>query len=223
MRQASIPRFRKELCDRTHVSRTGDIGLCKITYEGSISAGVRRIEAITGEGALKKFQETVQSIHRVSDLVHVPEAELIEHVEKLLDEKKALEKRVEQMKDKLARAQVAELESAVRDVKGVKVLAAEVPGMDREQLRTLVDSFRAKWKSMVVVLASSEDSNVAIVSGVTKDLTSKVHAGKLAGAVAQAVGGKGGGRPDMAEAGGKDLAALPAALQAVYASVEGML
>jgi alanyl-tRNA synthetase len=223
VRVVSIPDFSKELCGGTHVSRTGDIGLCKITYEGSISAGVRRIEAITGEGALKKFQETVQSIHRVSDLVHVPEAELIEHVEKLLDEKKALEKRVEQMKDKLARAQVAELESAVRDVKGVKVLAAEAPGMDREQLRTLVDSFRAKWKSMVVVLASSEDSSVAIVSGVTKDLTSKVHAGKLAGAVAQAVGGKGGGRPDMAEAGGKDVAALPAALQAVYVSVEGML
>jgi alanyl-tRNA synthetase len=95
--------------------------------------------------------------------------------------------------------------------------------MDREQLRTLVDSFRAKWKSMVVVLASSEDSNVSIVSGVTKDLTSKVHAGKLVGAVAQAVGGKGGGRPDMAEAGGKNPAGLPAALEAVYSSVEGML
>ena len=95
--------------------------------------------------------------------------------------------------------------------------------MDREQLRTLVDSFRAKWKSIVVVLASSEDSTVSIVSGVTKDLTSKIHAGKLAGAVAQAVGGKGGGRPDMAEAGGKDPAALPAALESVYSSVEGML
>jgi len=223
VRVVSVPGFSKELCGGTHVRRTGDIGICKITYEGSISAGVRRIEAITGEGALHRFQDTIQSLHRVSDIVHVSEHELVSHVEKLIEEKKTLEKRIEQMKEKLARAQVSELESSVKDVKGVKVLAAQVPGMDREQLRTLVDSFRSKWKSIVVVLASSEDSSVAIVSGVTKDLTSKVHAGKLAGAVAQAVGGKGGGRPDMAEAGGKDPAALPGALQNVYTSVEGML
>jgi len=223
VRVVSIPDFSKELCGGTHVRRTGDIGICKITYEGSISAGVRRIEAITGEAALRKFQDTIQSLHRVSDMVHVPEAELLESVEKLLEDKKALEKRIDQMKDKLAHAQIAELESAVKEVKGVKVLAVQVPGMDREQLRTLVDSLRVKWKSMVVVLASAEDSNVSIVSGVTKDLTSKVHAGKLVGAVAQAVGGKGGGRPDMAEAGGKNPAGLPAALEAVYNSVEGML
>jgi alanyl-tRNA synthetase len=223
VRVVSIPDFSKELCGGTHVRRTGDIGICKITYEGSISAGVRRIEAITGEVALRKFQDTIQSLHRVSDMVHVSEGELIESVERLLEDKKTLEKRIDQMKDKLARAQVAELESAVKEMKGVKVLAVQVPGMDREQLRTLVDSLRAKWKSMVVVLASSEDSNVSIVSGVTKDLTSKVHAGKLVGVVAQAVGGKGGGRPDMAEAGGKNPAGLPAALEAVYTSVEGML
>jgi len=223
VRVVSIPDFSKELCGGTHVRRTGDIGICKITYEGSISAGVRRIEAITGEGALRRFQDTIQSLHRVSDMVHVSEADLIESVEKLLEDKKSLEKRIDQMKDKLARAQVVELESAVKEMKGVKVLAVQVPGMDREQLRTLVDSLRAKWKSMVVVLASSEDSNVSIVSGVTKDLTSRVHAGKLVGAVAQAVGGKGGGRPDMAEAGGKNPAGLSAALEAVYSSVEGML
>jgi alanyl-tRNA synthetase len=223
VRVVSIPDFSKELCGGTHVRRTGDIGLCKITYEGSISAGVRRIEAITGEAALRKFQDTIQSLHRVSDMVHVPEAELLESVEKLLEDKKALEKRIDQMKDKLAHAQVAELESAAKEVRGTKVLAMQVTGMDREQLRTLVDSLRNKWKSMVVVLASAEDSNVSIVAGVTKDLTSKVHAGKLAGAVAQAVGGKGGGRPDMAEAGGKNPAALPAALEEVYKSVEGML
>jgi alanyl-tRNA synthetase len=223
VRVVSIPEFSKELCGGTHVRRTGDIGICKITYEGSISAGVRRIEAITGEAALRKFQDTIQSLHRVSDMVHVPEAELLESVEKLLEDKKALEKRIDQMKDKLAHAQVAELETAAREMKGVKVLAEQVPGMDREQLRTLVDSLRNKWKSMVVVLASAEDSNVSIVAGVTKDLTSKVHAGKLVGAVAQAVGGKGGGRPDMAEAGGKNPAGLPAALADVYKSVEGML
>jgi alanyl-tRNA synthetase len=223
VRVVSVPDFSKELCGGTHVRRTGDIGICKITYEGSISQGVRRIEAITGAAALRRFQDTIQSLHRVTDVIHAPEAEVIDHLEKLIEEKKALEKRVEQMKEKLARAQVAELESSLKDIKGVKVLAAQVPGMDREQLRTLVDSFRAKWKSIVVVLASSQDSTVSIVSGVTKDLTSKVHAGKLAGSVAQAVGGKGGGRPDMAEAGGKDPAALPGALEAVYTSVEGML
>src|SRR5260370_17753320 len=188
VRVGSIPDFSKELCGGTHVRRTGDIGICKIAYEGSISAGVRRIEAITGEGALRRFQETLQSRHRVADIVHVPEQELVEHVEKLLDEKKSLESQIEDMKEKVARAEASELESAVREVKGVKVLAAQVDGMDREQLRTLVDSFRAKWKSMVVVLASSEDSNVSIVSGVTKDLTAKVHAGNLVAATAQPAG-----------------------------------
>ena len=205
----SVPGFSKELCGGTHVHRTGDIGLCMITYEGSISAGVRRIEAITGETLLQKFKEDAASSHQAQ--------------EKLLEEKRALEKRVEQMKEKLARAQVSDLAGAAKDVKGVKVIAAQVAGMDREQLRMLVDSLRTKEKSIVVVLASSEDSNVSIVAGVTKDLTSKVHAGKLVGTVAQAVGGKGGGRPDMAEAGGKDPSALPAALEAVYGAVEGLL
>jgi alanyl-tRNA synthetase len=209
VRVVSVEGFSKELCGGTHVHRTGDIGLCKIVYEGSISAGVRRLEAITGDAILHKFQDEA----RVSR----------EAQEKLAEEKRTLEKRLEQMKEKLARAEVAGLESNVKDIKGVKVLAAQVPGMDRDQLRTMVDSLRVKWKSIVVVLASSEDSNVSIVSGVTKDLTSKVHAGKLAGAVAQAVGGKGGGRPDMAEAGGKDPSALPGALAQVYTAVEGML
>jgi len=209
VRVVSIPDFSKELCGGTHVRRTGDIGICKVIYEASISAGVRRIEAITGAAVLEKFEEGSRASHQAQ--------------EKLAEEKRALEKQIEQMKEKLARAQVAGIESGVKDIKGVKVLAAQVPGMDREQLRTMVDSLRVKWKSIVVVLASSEDSNVSIVSGVTKDLTSKVHAGKLAGAVAQAVGGKGGGRPDMAEAGGKNPAALPGALDAVYTAVEGML
>ena len=209
VRVVSIEDFSKELCGGTHVHRTGDIGLCKIVYEGSISAGVRRIEAITGDAIIEKYEQEARASREAQ--------------EKLAEEKRALEKQIEHMKEKLARAQVSELESSVKDIKGVKVLAAQVPGMDREQLRTMVDSLRVKWKSIVVVLASSEDSNVSIVSGVTKDLTSKVHAGKLVGAVAQAVGGKGGGRPDMAEAGGKDPAALPGALARVYTAVEGML
>jgi len=223
VRVVSIDGFSKELCGGTHVARTGDIGICKIIYEGSISAGVRRIEAITGEGALRRFQEAQAQLSRVAGIVRASEAELAEHVEKLLLREKSLEHELQQLKNKMAQAQAGELESQARDLKGVKVLAARVDGFDRQQLRTLVDSLRNKWKTAVVVLATTEDSNVAIVSGVTKDLTSKVHAGRLVGAVAQAVGGKGGGRPDMAEAGGKDPSALAGALAGVYSSVEEML
>ena len=215
--------FSKELCGGTHVSRTGDIGICKIVYEGSISAGVRRIEAITGEGALRKFQESQAQLARVAGIVRASEPEIVDHIEKLLSREKSLEHELQQLKQRAAQAEAGQLESQAREIKGVKVLAASVAGFDRTQLRTLVDSLRNKWKSGVVVLATAEDSTVSIVAGVTKDLTAKVHAGKLAGAVAQAVGGKGGGRPDMAEAGGKDAAALPGALAQVYLSVEGML
>jgi len=209
VRVVSIPGFSKELCGGTHVHRTGDIGLCVVTYEASISAGVRRIEAVTGEAIIEKLQQEGAAARQ--------------NQERLLEEKRGLERQIEQMKEKLARSEVAGLESGVRDIKGAKVLAAQVAGMDREQLRTMVDSLRVKWKTAVVILGSSQDSNVAIVVGVTKDLTSKVHAGKLAGSVAQAVGGKGGGRPDMAEAGGKDPAALAGALDSAYKTVEGML
>jgi alanyl-tRNA synthetase len=213
VRVVSIDSFSKELCGGTHVGRTGDIGICKIVYEGSISSGVRRIEAITGEGALRRFQEAQALMTRFAGL----------DVEKLLTREKALEHELQQLKTRMAQAQAGQIENQAREIKGVKVLAVQVDGFDRAQLRTLVDSLRNKLKSAVVVLATGEDSTVSIVAGVTKDLTAKVHAGKLAGAVAQAVGGKGGGRPDMAEAGGKDLAALPAALEQVYSSVEGML
>ncbi len=209
VRVVSIPGFSKELCGGTHVHRTGDIGLCVVTYEASISAGIRRIEAITGEAVLSKFQEEVQTSRQAQ--------------EKLAEEKRTLERQVEQMKEKLARSEVATIESGVREIKGAKVLSTQVAGMEREQLRTMVDSLRGKWKSAVVILGSARDSNVAIVVGVTKDLTSKVHAGKLAGSIAQAVGGKGGGRPDMAEAGGKDPSALAGALDSAYKTVEGML
>ncbi len=213
VRVVSIDTFSKELCGGTHVSRTGDIGICKVVYEGSISAGVRRIEAITGEGALRRFQETQTLAAKFAGV----------DLERIQAHEKALEHELAQYKTKAAQAEAGQLENQVREIKGVKVLAAQVSGFDRAQLRTLADSLRNKLKSAVVVLATGEDSTVAIVAGVTKDLTGKVHAGKLAGAVAQAVGGKGGGRPDMAEAGGKDPSALPGALAQVYTSVEGML
>ena len=215
--------FSKELCGGTHVTRTGDIGVCKIIAEGSISAGVRRIEAITGEGALKRFQEAQAQLARVAGIVRSSEDDLAEQIEKLLAKEKALEQELQQLKTKAAQAQAGDLESQAKEIKGAKVLAVRLDGFDRAQLRTLADALRNKWKSAVVVLASVENLEVAIVSAVTKDLTSKVHAGKLAGAVAQAVGGKGGGRPDMAEAGGKDPAGLAKALADVYTSVEGML
>jgi alanyl-tRNA synthetase len=223
VRVVQIDSFSKELCGGTHVARTGDIGICKIVYEGSISAGVRRIEAITGAGALRKFQEQQAALARMAGTVKTSESELQDHLEKLLAKERALETELAQLKTKMAQAQAGELDGQAREIKGAKVLSVRVSGMDRAQLRTLADSLRNKWKTAVVVLAAVEGSDVSIVSGVTKDLTAKVHAGKLAGAVAQAVGGKGGGRPDMAEAGGKDPSGLDAALAGVYTSVEGML
>jgi len=223
VRVVSIPDFSKELCGGTHVSRTGDIGVCKVVYESSISAGVRRIEAITGERAVEEYQRTADTINRMAQMMKVSEPELVEQVEKMLARDRTLEKQVEQLKNKLAQSAVHDLESQSRTVHNVRILAARLDGMDRQQLRALADSLRNKWKTAVVVLASAEDSNVSIISAVTKDLTSKVHAGKLVGAVAQAVGGKGGGRPDMAEGGGKDPSALPAALEHVYADVESKL
>jgi alanyl-tRNA synthetase len=215
--------FSKELCGGTHVERTGDIGICKIIYEGSISAGVRRIEAITGAGALRHFQEAQARLAKVSSVFKTSESELLDQVEKLVAREKSLEHELQQLKIKSAQAQAGELDGHAREIKGAKVVSVRIAGFDREQLRTLVDTLRNRWKSAVIVLATVDGSNVSIISGVTKDLTAKVHAGKLAGAVAQAVGGKGGGRPDMAEAGGKDPCGLDAALEQIYSTVEGML
>jgi alanyl-tRNA synthetase len=223
VRVVSVPDFSKELCGGTHVHRTGDIGVCKIVYEGSISAGVRRIEAITGEAAVRQYQDSTEALHRLAQLLRASEPEVVEQVERMLSSYRALEKQNDQLRTRLAQSAAGDLERQARSIKTVKVLAARLDGMDRQQMRVLADSLRNKWKTAVVVLASAEDSNVAIVSAVTKDLTGKVHAGKLAGSVAQAVGGKGGGRPDMAEGGGKDPSALAAALDSVYAAVEKQL
>jgi alanyl-tRNA synthetase len=224
VRVVTVDDFSRELCGGTHVKQTGDIGVCKIVSEGGISAGVRRIEAITGGVALERFQEALQSLGRVSSLVGTSgHGDPTPQIEKLIEENRALEKQLEQLKARLAQARAGQLEQSARTLKGVKVLAAEAPGMDRAQLRALADSLRAKWKTAVVVLASTEDANVSIVTAVTKDLTGRVHAGKIAGALAQAVGGKGGGRPDMAEAGGKDPAALAGALDGIYSAIEAQL
>jgi alanyl-tRNA synthetase len=223
VRVVSIPDFSKELCGGTHVTRTGDIGVFKITSESSISAGVRRIEAITGEGAISYFQESSDALHRIASTLRVAEPELIEHVDRLLAEKRAHERQIQQLKEKLAQSASRDLESLAKEKNGAKYLVAKVEGLDRTQMRTLADSLRNKWKSAVVVLASPEDGAVSIVAAVTKDLTQKLQAGKLVGTLAQAVGGKGGGRPDMAEGGGKDPSALPSALHALTVEIEGKL
>ncbi len=217
VRVVTVPEFSRELCGGTHVSRTGDIGVCKIVYEGSISAGVRRIEAVTGEGALRQYQESIDTIKRLAGLVHTSEPELIDQVEKLLARERTLEKQIDQLKSREASARTKEL------LAGDRVFVHRVDGMDRQQMRSAADTIRNQKGSAVVVLASVDDGAIAIISAVSKDLTAKFHAGKLAGAVAQAVGGKGGGRPDMAEAGGKDVAALDGALQSIKAEIESRL
>ncbi len=214
VRVVHVPGFSRELCGGTHVRRTGDIGVCKIIYEGSISAGVRRIEAITGEAALRQYQESTDALRRVADLVKASEPELIDHVEKLLARERSLERQVDALKQKQAHSAAALLAAG-----GDRPVVERVDGMDRQQMRWIADSLRNQ-KIPVVVLAAAEDGDVSIVAAVRKDLTGKHHAGKLAGALAQAVGGKGGGRPDMAEGGGKDPSALDTALARLRAELE---
>jgi alanyl-tRNA synthetase len=223
VRVVSIPDFSKELCGGTHVTRTGDIGVFKIVSESSISAGVRRIEAITGEGAVTQFQESSEALHRIAGILRVAEPELVEQVDRLIAEKRDNERQIDQLKTRLAQSAVRDLESKAKEKSGVRYLITQVEDLDRQQMRTLADALRNKWKSAVVVLASTEDSAVSIVAAVTKDLTQRIQAGKLVGTLAQAVGGKGGGRPDMAEGGGKDAAALPQALAALSAEIESKL
>ncbi|MDQ2840033.1 MAG: alanine--tRNA ligase [Acidobacteriota bacterium] len=221
VRVVSVPGFSRELCGGTHVERTGDIGLFKIVYEGSISAGVRRIEAVTGEGALERFQDATAQLARLGELLHSSETAVITHLEKLLEQQKAGERQIEQLKTQLAHQQVEKLKG--RMMGGATVLAEKIEGLDSKQLRTVVDSLRNKWGSAVILIASVNDSNISIISAVSKDLTQKVQAGKLVGEVAKAIGGKGGGRPDMAEGAGRDPSLLPAALNSVYERVEALL
>ncbi len=223
VRVVEVPGFSTELCGGTHVSRTGDIGVFKVVSESSISAGVRRIEAITGEAALRQYQEMVERIERVKEVLKAGDPDVVEAVEKLAQRERAMEKQLEQLRMKLAQASIGELLQQVRKVGDVSVLAARVEGLDRNQMRNLMDSLRSKLGSGVIVLgADAGDDKVSLVAAVTKDLHPKLHAGKIVKAVAEKVGGSGGGRPDMAEAGGKDPAALDGALAGVHAIVARM-
>jgi alanyl-tRNA synthetase len=215
--------YSKELCGGTHVHRVGDIGVLKIVSEQSVAAGVRRIEAVTGVGALEHYQQRAQLLSQIASKLNVGEDAVLATVEKLSETSKQLEKTLEAQKRKGALGQLDDLTSQVQMVKGVKVIAAEVSNVDREGLRQLVDSLRQKLGSGVVALGMSEDGKVALIAGVTKDLTSKVHAGKLIQQLAKQVGGSGGGRPDLAEAGGKDTSALKSALQSIPSLLEPLL
>ena len=215
--------YSKELCGGTHVQRVGDIGLLKIVSEESVAAGVRRVEAVTGIGALEHYQRQAEILRQLASQLNVGEEAILAQVEKLAQTAKQLEKELEAQKRKGALGQVDELAARVQVIKGIKVIAAVVQDVDREGLRQLVDSLRQKLGSGVVALGMPENGKVALIAGVTKDLTAKVHAGKLIQALAKQLGGSGGGRPDLAEAGGKDTAGLKTALQTVPSLIEALL
>ena len=249
VRVIKIGDFSTELCGGTHTGATGEIGLIKILKEGSVSSGVRRVEAITGEGSLKHFRKDHELENVVSSFVsptlsqkarkdgaptagdgaHGEEATfspaeaLKAELEKKDAEIKRLGRELDSARMKSASSSTAHVGEKIKEIKGVKVLAHRVDNLERAQLRTLVDQLRDKIGSGVVVLGSASNGNVALIVGVTKDLTSRVQAGKVVGKVAEKVGGKGGGRPDLAEAGGKDASALDAALDGAYGIVEGLL
>ena len=209
----------KELCGGTHVRRTGDIGLFKIVSEGGVAAGVRRIEAITGANALEYTQGLEASLHSVAATLRTPPAEVQARLGQVLDQVKALEKEIAQLKGKLASSQGDELVNQAVDVNGLKVLAATLQGADAKTLRETMDKLKDKLKTAAIVLAAVEGDKVQLAAGVTKDAIGKVKAGELVNFVAQQVGGKGGGKPDMAMAGGTDASGLPKALQSVQAWV----
>ncbi|MFQ6332906.1 alanine--tRNA ligase [Methylophilus sp. 3sh_L] len=213
----------RELCGGTHVSRTGDIGLFKITSESGVAAGVRRVEATTGEGALKLVQAQQTLINQVAGELKAPAHELPAKIAQVMDNVKSLEKELARLKSKLASSQGDDLATQALEIKGIKVLAATLEGADANTLRETMDKLKDKLKSAMIVLASVADGKVSLAAGVTADLTGKVKAGELVNHVAGQVGGKGGGKPDMAMAGGTEPANLPQALASVRAWVEAKL
>ncbi|HYA96376.1 MAG TPA: alanine--tRNA ligase [Terriglobales bacterium] len=229
VRVIKIDDFSTELCGGTHTGMTGEIGLVKILDEGSVSSGVRRVEAVTGMGSLGHFRQDHELEHVVSSLVHraepsvSPAQALREEIDRKEAEIRRLNKELDRVRMKSASASVSSAEDKIQVVDGIKVLAQRVDNLERPQMRTLVDNLRSKIGSGVVVLGSAFDGKVALIVGVTKDLTGRVQAGKIIGPVAQRVGGSGGGRPDMAEAGGKNPEALDDALAQVPAVVKSLL
>ncbi|MGA0569324.1 alanine--tRNA ligase [Variovorax sp. VNK109] len=205
----------RELCGGTHVQRTGDIGLFKVVAEGGVAAGVRRIEAVTGVNALAYLQDLESTVHKAAGALKAPAAELQGRIGQVLDQVRQLEKEVAQLKGKLASSQGDDLMSQAVDVSGIKVLAAKLEGADAKTLRDTMDKLKDKLKTAAIVLAAVDGGKVQIAAGVTPDSVGKLKAGELVNFVARQVGGKGGGKADMAMAGGTDAAGLPAALKSV--------
>ena len=222
---AAYPRgfYSKELCGGTHVARTGEIGVFKISMEQSVAAGVRRVEAMTGDAALAQYQTALGTLRALAGMLNTGEDKILEAVEKLTQTTKQLEKQLEGLKRKSAVSMADSLLEGAQTVKDVRVVAARVPGFEREALRQLADGLRQKMGSGVVVLLAGDDGKVSLITAVTKDLTNRLHAGKMVQELAKFVGGSGGGRPDLAEAGGKDVAGIETAIAQVYPLVERML
>ncbi|PHY79412.1 alanine--tRNA ligase [Serratia marcescens] len=215
--------FSTELCGGTHASRTGDIGLFRILSESGTAAGIRRIEAVTGAGAIATLHQQSDLLQDVAQLVKGDSNNLTDKVRSVLDRTRVLEKELQQLKDQQAAQESASLSSQAKVVNGVKLLVSQLDNVEAKMLRTIVDDLKNQLGSAIIVLATTADDKVSLVAGVTKDLTDRVKAGELIGNVAQQVGGKGGGRPDMAMAGGTDINALPAALNSVEAWVASKL
>ncbi|MGZ8210527.1 MAG: alanine--tRNA ligase [Burkholderiales bacterium] len=212
--------FSTELCGGTHVKRTGDIGFFKIVLETGIAAGVRRVEAVTGPGALEWVQGQEARLSEAATALRTSPQEVTQKIAQIMDNVRSLEKELSRLKSKLASSQGDELADRAVEVKGIKVVAAALEGADAKGLREAVDKLKDKLKSAAVVLATANDGKVSLIAGVTSDLTARLKAGELVNHVAQQVGGKGGGRADMAQAGGTDAARLPQALESVKAWIE---
>ncbi|MDX8386180.1 MAG: DHHA1 domain-containing protein, partial [Gallionella sp.] len=212
-----------ELCGGTHVKRTGDIGLFKIVAESGVAAGVRRVEAVTGEGALALVQQQEDQLQQMAGAVKVQPHEAAARIAQILDNAKSLEKELTALKSKLASSQGDDLVNQAQDINGVSVLAAKLEGADVATLRETLDKLKDKLKSAAIVLAAVNDGKVSLIAGVTKDQIGKVKAGELVNFVAQQVGGKGGGRPDMAQAGGTQPENLTNALAGVLDWVKAKL
>ncbi|HAI8687640.1 MULTISPECIES: alanine--tRNA ligase [Escherichia] len=223
VRVLSMGDFSTELCGGTHASRTGDIGLFRITSESGTAAGVRRIEAVTGEGAITTVHADSDRLSEVAHLLKGDSNNLVDKVRSVLERTRQLEKELQQLKEQAAAQESANLSSKAIDVNGVKLLVSELSGVEPKMLRTMVDDLKNQLGSTIIVLATVAEGKVSLIAGVSKDVTDRVKAGELIGMVAQQVGGKGGGRPDMAQAGGTDAAALPAALASVKGWVSAKL
>ncbi|STV62175.1 alanyl-tRNA synthetase [Klebsiella pneumoniae subsp. rhinoscleromatis] len=215
--------FSTELCGGTHAARTGDIGLFRITSESGTAAGVRRIEAVTGEGAMAILHAQSDQLNDIAQLLKGDSHNLGEKVRAALERTRQLEKELQQLKEQAAAQESANLSSKAEEINGVKLLVRELTGVEPKMLRTMVDDLKNQLGSTIVVLATVADGKVSLIAGVSKDVTDRVKAGELVGMVAQQVGGKGGGRPDMAQAGGTDASALPAALASVKGWVSAKL